>query len=252
MIQRPPETFSEEPFAIPTPDGKKIYGTLYRSKTPNGSVVILSHGIMGSAHEYIHMMARNAMTQNGYDVVCFYYYVYGEAARSLRECTVETHQQDLRQICDHFRSSHQKLYVAGHSYGGRTLMLANPEAHAFAFWDSSFAISKDFWPDRAGDLPGTPYATLHGSSYHLIDPQMIELDRKIDDSDLSDRIRQIKAPSLVAIAEESVNSTTRSELFHTLSCEKKYVEIAGANHLFSKGNSVFDLLETTLDWFNLH
>ncbi|MGE4351796.1 MAG: alpha/beta hydrolase [Bdellovibrionales bacterium] len=253
MIQRPPETFSEEPFAIPTPDGKKIYGILNKSKSPNGKTILISHGLTGHSGEYLHVTARNLFTQCGYDVVRFNYYDAPPDARKLEECTIQTHADDLNLVGAHVRKTSTNLYVVGHSYGGLTLIHANPEVKALAFWDSSFFPYKVFWKDEAPQLGGTTFYHICGWGCHnLINPAMIDFDRNMEESGIIALAKKIQTPSLVALAEKSQENPVRTIIYDTLTCPKKLVDIAGANHIFSNGHTAYDLLQETIDWFDAH
>lgn len=245
-----PDSFTEEPFALPTPDDKKIYGVFNKSKTPNGKVVILSHGLTDYLGNYMHVIARNVFTAQGYDVVRFNYYTTPDDARKLDECTIETHAADLNLICDHFRPSYTKLFIAGHSYGGLSMIYANPEAQALAFWDSSFFPYATFWKDEAPRLDDTAYHICGWGCHNLINPAMIAFDKAQEPDGVIARAHAIKTPSLVALAGESQENPVRTILFDSLLCARKLVDIQDANHTFSNGHTLFTLLDETVAWFN--
>ncbi len=252
MIPRPPLTFSEEAFVIPTTDGKRIYGILNKSTKPNGKVVVLSHGMTGDPIEFIHVTSRNVFTSYGYDVLRFGYYNEADDARKLIDCTVKTHATDLNAICDHMRTLYQKVYVAGHSYGGLTALYANPNVDALAFWDSSYRIYDSFWKVLAKKLENTPYYTIGWGCDRVIGAEMIAFDRDESFEKLAALAAAIQTPSLVAMSEAEKDNPARKPLFGALKCTKKAVEIKGANHVFTNGHTVYDLLEATLEWFDAH
>lgn len=244
--------FTEEPFALATPDGKRIYGTLNHSRNPNGNLVILSHGLTGCAYEYIHLIARDRLATAGYDVVQFNYYSAFEDARKLFECTIQTHIDDLHLIYQHFGPAYQKLFCCGHSYGGLTLLLSNLDLNAQAFWDPAYQMYKTYWAKRIKYFLGTDTPCLVGGSYHVINPKMIERDMEIDEKELMARTQSVQAPSLVVNAGNSDIETQRSGLFGTLTCKKKFVEVEGADHCFTSGHTVYELLNETVAWFDEH
>ncbi|MFA6280704.1 MAG: alpha/beta fold hydrolase [Bdellovibrionales bacterium] len=242
----------EEPFSLAAVDGKKIYGLLNRSRTPSKKVIVLAHGFTGHPREYLHVIARNFFAAKGYDVVRFSFYSQESDARKLVECTIQTHADDLAFICDHFRPLYDKLYVAGHSYGGKAMIHANTQAAALGFWDSSFLTYETFWKANATKLEGTPYYTAGWGCDNLINPAMIEMDKNTSESDLIALAQKITTPSLVITAENEGEPTTRTILYDALICPKSYVEIKGADHCFTNGDTVYDMLERTLEWFNQH
>jgi len=243
---------TEESFTLDTPDGKKIYGLLNRATQPSGKAIILSHGLTGHPGEYIHIMARNFFTQHGYDVIRFSYYAEQADARKLIECTILTHAEDLALVCNHFRQTHGQLYVAGHSYGGLSLLYANPPATAFAFWDSSYLLYEGFWKRMIKELPNTSFYIIGWGSYHLINPAMVALDKSTTVEELNALAAKITTPSLVVLSEESRDNPSRTPLFPALNCTKKATMIDGANHVFTNGDTARDLLQTTLEWFDVH
>lgn len=252
MTLHPPDSFFEEPFTLPTPDGKKIYGILNKSTKPNGKVVVLSHGMTGHPQEYIHVIARNVLTASGYDVLRFGYYNEQDDARKLVECTIETHADDLNSVCNQLQPHYSKIFVAGHSYGGLSALYANPDVAALAFWDSSYRVYDSFWKKLAKKMENTPYYTIGWGSDRVISSKMIEFDRNASYEDLAALAAKIKTPSLVVTAEEEKNDPARSPLFGALTCSKKSIEIKGANHIFTNGHTVYDLLDSTAEWFDAH
>ncbi|MDD3181230.1 MAG: alpha/beta hydrolase [Alphaproteobacteria bacterium] len=252
MTLRPPNSFSEETFTLPTPDDKKIYGILNKSTNPNGKVVVLSHGMTDHYHGYLAVIARNVFTAQGYDVVGFNYYAFENDARKLNECTIQTHADDLNLICNHFRPSYDKLCIAGHSYGGYAIIVANTGADALAFWDSSFVPYESFWKEHAPKLESTRFH-IHGwGCYNLTNPAMIKLDQNTSEAGAVAMAQKITAPSLVVLAAESQENPVRTILYDSLACPKKLIDIDGANHMFTNGHTVYDLLDTTMEWFDAH
>lgn len=240
---------NEEIFALPTPDGKKIYGLLNKAEKPNGKVVIIAHGLTGHINEYLHLIARDFFTGRGYDVVRLSFYDDPEDARKLSECTIETHAQDLRQVFDRFKTQYKKPFVIGHSYGGLSMLYAAPQAAALAFWDSSFRIYDSHWQSRAQKVEPNHYRVCIGGTYHQISAEMVEVDKQATIEKLNSLAARIVNPSIVLIAEESRDDQTRNPLFEALTCPKKRVEITGADHCFTKGQTVYALLNATYDWF---
>lgn len=243
----------QQDFTLPTPDGKTIYGIWDRAnESLSDKVVVIAHGLTGWACEHQHMFARRYLTQRGYDVVRFNFYAGADDARKLRDITVQIQADDLNLVCDHFRPQYKKLFVIGHSYGGLTLLFANPVATALSFWDASFTPYESFWKDTASRLSGTPYY-IHGwGSYHLIGEAMIEEAKNLSEADSIALARRIAMPSQVILAGLCSENLVRTALYDSLVCEKEMQDIEGADHTFSRDDTVQVLLEKTESWFARH
>lgn len=240
--------FKEENFALPTKDGKTIYGILTRATTPTDKVIIIAHGLTGHICEYIHMMAKDFFAQNGYDVVRLSFYSAEDDARNLEETTVQIQADDMNVVCDHYRTSYKELYCTGHSYGGTTLLLANPKAQAFSFWDASFYPLAMHWKDRT-QLEGTEYYTTGWGTTALICKAMYDEAFTLDTKAFA---KKIVTPSHIALAGNNVENKQRTALYDELSCEKSLDDIEGADHCFTVGNTIDELLNKTLAWFEEH
>lgn len=241
----------EEHFTLPTSDGKTIYGILTRSPKPMNKVIILAHGLTGSMHEHIHIKAREFFANHGYDVVRFDFYGAAKDARVLHETTLQDHAADINTVCDHFRPSYKKLFCAGHSYGGLSLLIANPEATAFSFWDSTFIPFDLHWKNRT-KLEGTPYYKAEWGVAILIGEAMYEEARSLTRDTVHNYTHKIKAPSQVVLAGDNIENEPREELYTTLICEKSLEDIEGADHRFLTNNTLDTLLTKTLAWFDAH
>jgi hypothetical protein len=52
------------------------------------------------------------------------------------------------------------------------------------------------------------------------------------------------------LAEISNENAKRNILYTALKCKKELTQIAGADHEFVKGDTVFSLLDATVKWFD--
>ncbi len=238
----------EKEFQLPTPDGKVIYGVLTKSPMDTNKVLVLAHGLCGHIAEHMHMEAKRFFSNNGYDVVRFGFYASPEDARKLEETTLSIHAADLNLVCDHFRPLYQKMFVAGHSYGGLALLIANPQATAFSFWDASFTPYKGFWQKEAKKLSGTSYYTLGWGALTLIGEAMYEEGRQMDA--LADGYaRKVTVPSLVVLAGDNSENPERTVLYEALRCSKMLEDIDRADHNFTKNDTLAIMFRKVLAWF---
>ncbi len=239
----------EVDFDLAAFDGKKIWCRLNRADSgKTGKAIILSHGLTGNPNEYIHMMARNYFTARGYDVYRFAYYTDGDDYRILTDCTLDIHGKDLNSVVDFVQQSYEKVFVCGHSYGGQTILSATPSVAAISFWDSSF-IPKTFWEEEACYVPENDCYKFVWEIEPLVGKAMYEEGIQMTAKQASENAKNIKAPSQVIHAEICLSDGWRKGLYEALNEPKELCMVKGADHCFTKGDTVFDLLENTYNWF---
>ncbi|MFA7276206.1 MAG: hypothetical protein WC043_05330 [Pseudobdellovibrionaceae bacterium] len=241
----------EEIIYLPTPDGKKIYVCVNRAgDTPSQKAVVIGHGLGGSPNGYVHMMARNYFTERGYDVYRMAYYWDEYGCRKLHECTLAIHAQDMNSVLDFARGQHDKIYVCGHSYGGLTLVFANPQADAVSFWDPSYQPWERLWlkstvssPDGVNHLLKWEYLITIGSA-------MYEEGRSISRDSARALTQKITAPSQVIVAGQGWLIEDTAMLYEDLVCVKERQMVTGAGHCFTEGQTIYELLDKTHHWFD--
>ena len=240
----------EEIFDLDAFDGKKIWCIVNRaSHQPATRAIILSHGLTGNPTEFIHMAARDYFTALGYDVYRFAYYWTGPQYRLLRDCTLQIHAHDLNAVIAKVRGAHQKIFVCGHSYGGMTMLFANPQANAISFWDSAFDPWNEFWRDEKIDLPALNMYGIGWGSVHLIGPAMVDEARTLNAAQAAQMATALTAPAQVIIAEKGGHRGSQA-IFEHHPGPKDFQEISDATHCFTDGLIVQELFDATEKWFN--
>lgn len=238
----------EKDFSIPATDGAIINGRINcAGDKPAAKLVVLSHGLTGHINEYIHLMARDYFNQRGYDVVRFSYYSSGEKARNLKDCTLKIHASDLNAVIEHFSFSYKKVFVAGHSYGGLTILFANPDVTSVSFWDSSFVPT--FWKAEGAYIPELDCYKIGWGCSNLVGKAMVEEASSLREEDSIQMAQSLNAPGQVLLAGENNENTKRTLLFESLKEPKNFYDVPHADHCFNKGKTVYDLLEKTHTWF---
>lgn len=245
----------EDTFALDTGDGFTIYGRINRSRlAPAARAIVLCHGLTGHINEHHFQEAKRFFAARGYDVIRFGFYSEEENARQITDCSVAVHVRDLRTVLAHFAPQYQKVFVAGHSYGGLTILMANPEnVAAVSLWDASFYDTGEnpqwekFWEcNEALDtclITWPPMSIIVGKNLYN---EKKSFTRKF----LNDYAESLSAPAQVlAAGANSENIPNQKILFDCLKSEKEFYLIPGAGHCFFEGDTVFDLLEKTLQWF---
>jgi hypothetical protein len=237
-------------FDVTAPDGKKIFVYCNRAgDTPSKKAIVIGHGLSGSPNAYMHLMARNYFNALGYDVYRMAFYWDESYHRKLHETTLAIQGQDLNSVIAHVRDAHDKLYVCGHSYGGLTLVFANPQVNAMSFWDSSYQPWDRMW------VPSTTPATdgkthlLHWEHDITIGQQMMDEAKALTRDAASLMTRQIVTPSQVMVAGDAWMKVDTQMLYDDLTCVKEKHVVQGAGHMFAEGQVIYELLDKTHEWF---
>jgi pimeloyl-ACP methyl ester carboxylesterase len=249
---------ADQEFSIDLPDGKKLYFIFNQAdqSIPHKGLLVLSHGLTGKPREFVHITAKNEFNNAGYDVVRVQYYGAPEDARDLVEYTAKIHGEDLAAVVQHFRPQYQKLFVAGHSYGGFAM------AHAFAvdggktfnpnavsFWDATFTPA---WYQDAKHWPESGTYSYRNGQDPRMGQAMFDEAKFYNENPPYDLYGQFNIPAQVVLALENEKpGRGREEVFKALNCQKERVGINGADHQFTLGNTAQQLCHETLRWFDM-
>lgn len=241
----------DESFALPSPDGFTIHGTLNKalSTAPSRKLAIFAHGMTGHSSEYIFMTARDFFTTRGYDVVRFEFYCSEPHARSLRDCLLQTYVQDLQQVIAHFRKDYDSIFVAGHSYGGMTALVANPDINAISLWDSSLYPYKEYWERESRYIPELECYSVYAGINALVGKAMIEESLTYDLEKMRAIAEDLNVPTQLVVAAEHVKRPGQKMVFDMITAPKDYTEIKGAHHDFCDNDTAQDLMTKTWEWF---
>ncbi|MBI1308894.1 MAG: hypothetical protein GC129_03405 [Proteobacteria bacterium] len=240
---------TEAPFTLPTADGATIYGT--KSTAPgNTKAIFIVHGRTSTMGDYIFKRAADAFPEEGYDVFRFNLYDGEEGARSMVDCTLQTHADDLNTVLKAFAKSYQKTFLTGHSYGGPTVMLANPPGiTAASLWDPSFdyAAAMHAFPKNSQKI-GKYYADTWGVTV-LVGEEMHRQDEKMDEAWCINLSKNFNAPVQVVFAGEGYY-VKRPLSFHSFGHPQNRSDVVkGASHCFDNGQTCDELLRLTQQWF---
>lgn len=239
----------ESAFDVEAFDGKKIFVQCNRANPdPSDKAILLCHGLTGQPNEYLHMMGRDYFTARGYDVYRLAFYWDGPQYRSLKDCTLDIHGKDLNAVLAHIQKIHTKTFVCGHSYGGASILFANPDANAVAFWDASFNSWERMWEPGAIPQPDGNYA-LDWNCFFIIGKAMVNEARETFPHGAAKMAAAIQAPALVTTAGMNDMIRDGEAIYENLTVEKEYYKVEGATHCFTDGLTVFDLLDATHKWF---
>ena len=234
---------------LPTPDGKTIYGIRSSTQAQAAAAIFIVHGLTSTMQDYALKRAADFFAAD-YDVYRFNLYDGQPAGRSLADCTLDTHAGDLLQVLARYGARYAKVFLIGHSYGGPTVLLANPEqATAASLWDPSFDLHKlqrDFAENYVETEQG--YLIDYGVAC-LIGKPMHEQAASLDEKACIALAQGFRHPFQVVHAADGV--LVKGKSYHAFSpFETRHDTVAGTTHNFCEGDSCEDLLARTKAWFD--
>jgi pimeloyl-ACP methyl ester carboxylesterase len=239
---------------IAAADGKLIYGCTDSDgdKRPDRAVVIV-HGLTGNMDEYQHKTAANFFIRHNYDVVRFDLYSDMPKSRSLSECTLQTHAADLNTVLGQKAAAYGKIFLIGHSYGGPTIMAAQPErAAALSLWDPSFDLPERWKPEDRTDIKQVNGVTYLDWGREIIigQPMLEEARTKYGAEECLALSASLARPIQVVTAAEGFYATQKLSWHSAGHRDNERVVIRGADHCFRNGATLDDALAASLRWFD--
>ena len=232
-------------------DKKHIaYGKLAGSKKK--PLVIVVHGLPCTINEGFYERACQWFDGHGYATYRFGLYDWHADARQLVDCTLSVHAKDLDTVIAHFRKKgYKKIFVAGHSFGGPTILLSKKQSFdAAVLWDPSYAIS--FTQKKYG-VPGGKYVkALRGYFMRwgvnvIIGKKMAD---EIDGLDWDRLTPSFHVPLKIIAAEKGLLVAGCRKYFARAHEPKSLEVLKGATHYFDDTPTMQDRLFTaTHDWF---
>ncbi len=237
-------------FTLPTDDGFTLYGILNEAVVPgDGKLLVIMHGMGGHPMEYLHQTAMRYFTQAGYDVARFSFYSSEDDSRKLRHCLLKNQVADLHNVLAHFRGKYKKTCVAGHSYGGMTALVANPDVAAVSLWDSSLYPYHEYWARETSYEERLGYYVLDYGYEILVSKAMVEESCSYDMAAMEKLAQDFRSPFHIGVAGAHVDRPGQKQVFDLIRTPKKYSFIAGADHDFASGSTVFELMDETHEFF---
>lgn len=239
----------EKRLKIACDKNKLIYGTLnYKNPRP-GKLVILVHGLLGYEDWAPLLEASRYFSKKGFAVFRFNLYHWEKGARRFRETTLSQHSRDLETVINYFKKKYNSIFVAGHSYGGLTVLNADvSDVTAVALWDPSsfiehpptyFRYSKKF---KKYILPGAFDVLVEKKYVDNLKKYPYELDL----------ISNIKKPVFIAYAngKDAVLKRSSKRYFKHANEPKELLSVPGASHCFREEGVAEVLFAGTVKFFN--
>lgn len=241
-----------EEWNITSSEGYKIDGrTDFAESNPLSRCFVIVHGYCGTMNEHLHEEATSFFVERGYDVVRFN---LQSQQYKLRDCTLQTHAHYLLSVLEERCQSYKKRFLSGHSYGGPTIMIAQPKnIAAICLWDPSFNLP-ELWKVMEY-LDYDDFCVLNFSGNEVIAGLEMAKEGK----------SRYKTDECLALSENigvpvKVISASEGEEFEVYKIDEKSwhssghkdncrVVIPNSDHNFTKGASRVAMLQGTYDWF---
>lgn len=229
---------TETPFALPTADGKKIFGAVNSSEKASDTLLIFVHGLGASGNRHIFYNAARYFPQRGIDVCRFELYPGGPEGRFQMQCTMKTHADDLNSVITHFRPKYQKIIVAGHSLGVPTVLQGD-----LSQMDALILISgaaREFMDHPTmkliEPLPGTPYMKTNYGVTSILSQEMF--DSMVAIRPTPEVTQKITQPLLVVYGDKDYLAPYSPLYFQNAPTKQKLMKVIhGAGHTFDEAET---------------
>lgn len=232
-------------------DGHTIYGTVdCAADTPGKKAVVIAHGFACGPHEYLYEAARRYFNAQGYDVIRFGFYGSAPGARRLEQCDLTTHAKDLNAVLDLWAPHYASFFLAGHSFGGLTALIANSDKiSAASFWDTTLYPDTQFTSEDVTYDPALQAYRYHSFVDVIVGQAMVNEANSLDESKLNALAAQFKKPAQLLFAGDGTVRSHEDAFFAAIPGAKERAVIPGADHFFTSGNSAEQLFGQSLAWF---
>lgn len=242
---------TESTWTVTARDGAKIFGITNTPEQSRGRHVVMVHGLACTPYDYQHKRVADALCEKGYDVHRLALYWDEDENRKLHECTLEIHADDVNDVIAAKCADAEKIFLTGHSYGGTTVMIANPKADAVSLWDPSFDLNWIWTRKEYEKYRLKSNNTFYGNFATRLEigNKMLESSLKYDEQACLDLATNFNKPVQVVFAGDG-NLVKKENSYHSrghkLNCSES---IPGTKHCFYEGNTCEELIKKTINWF---
>lgn len=176
----------------------------------------------------------------------------GPTARNLVDCTIHTHAGDIETVVTALRAEgYGPIVVLGHSLGGLSALVADPQSmDAVVLWDGTHTAH---WPEQVGFEdefttyePALDLYINRGGIDSLLSAAYLDY-RRVDGEAL---IARLQCPVLIVVAGATPFAEVFQRYFAVANEPKSLAVIAGADHNFTTGDTMDELLGETISWLD--
>lgn len=213
------------------------------SKRRSRTLLIFVHGLTGYQNEHIFYNGARYFAERGINTFRFNLYSGERGGRTLINCGLSTHASDLNIVAKFFRKDFYKIFVAGHSLGGITVLLAdNNLVDGIILWDSSFTMGKDSKKCVRYNKCLDAYLIRWGTEF-LLGKKMYSEWRTFPKPRIV--IARINKPIKIIVAGAGRLIKAGQEYFKYAKEPKEFTIIKGAGHNFNEDDTAQKLFVST-------
>lgn len=227
-----------------------IYGKLLGSL--DQPLIIVVHGLPCNMDDFFYASAARWFSKQGFASFRFNLYDWRPNARQLIDCTLKTHASDFDVVVRYFRRKGvKKICVAGHSYGGPTILLSkNKNFDAVALWDPSHESS---FTKAYKAVPAGKYIRILNGYFMRWGVSVIlgkDMVKEADALPWDGLTKNFDVPLLIIAAGKGV-LVKGAKHYYKKATEPKSLEIIpGATHYFDdKEGMQEDVFKRSKNWF---
>lgn len=228
----------------------RIYGRFQGKKSQ--PLVIMVHGLTGNMDESLYRGGCEYLGAKGYATYRLNLYGYPKDARRIVRTTLKIHAKDLNAVAGYFRrKGFKKIFVVGHSYGGATILLSDPNlVDGAALWDPTFKAS--FTTRKWGAKPALYIKQLKAylidwGVWYILGAAMV---READSLNWDKIAEKFTAPTRIFCAGKGVLREGCKHYFKVLPGKKDLKIIDNATHYFNDRPGMEEkVYRLTYEWF---
>ncbi|MFA5886319.1 MAG: alpha/beta fold hydrolase [Patescibacteria group bacterium] len=238
----------QKDISIKSKDKKfRIYGT-FDELVKSESLIIFVHGLTGNKNHHQFYNAAKYFTKHKYSTYRFNLYSGEKNGRSLEDCTISTHTEDLNEVVKYFKSKFKNIYLVGHSLGGPVILNANLSAISrIVLWDPSVKTKTEDdefnWYSFNKSL--NAYVASWGISYVVSKG----LFKEWNNLDYDKWVENCTMPLKIVCAGDGILKGEWKNLIKKFKVEKELIVIKNAGHCFDEGDTEKELFIESLSWF---
>jgi len=242
--------YNEDKWHIKTNDDHLIHGTTsYLPNNRSSNLVIIVHGLTDHINEYRYKASIPFLLNENYEVIRFSLYTGEEKGRSLSECNLQIHADDLNEVISTYSKDYKNIFLIGFSYGAPTIFTAQPtNIAAISLWDPTYDLPK-IW-DIQDIQNKDKYTILNWGVEFLFNPKMIKESKYYDIEGCNKLAKQLNANVQVITAKDDIFGNDKYSWNNNSSSLSERIFIEEADHQFNNKNCFFDLVKNTIRYLN--
>lgn len=220
-----------------------MYGVLTTPPKKSGALLIFVHGFTGHKNEHIFYNGARFFAKRGMATFRFDLYSGEKGGRTLTDCGISTHAADTDTVVRFFRKKFRKIFVAGHSLDGLTIMRTDTNAvDGIVLWDSSRRSSAQDEKDFKYNICLGAYTMSWGTEF-LVSKKMHE--EWLNFPKPKAAVANINKPIKIIVAGNGMLIRTGKEHFKYAKEPKEFSVIQGASHNFDENGTAQKLFAET-------